>query len=496
MKMVKSLLLGSAAAFVAVAGAQAADLPVKAKAVEYVKVCSAYGAGFYYIPGTDTCIQIGGFVRFDTYINGTGTFDPLITGQVANDTLDSYRSRARGTLTVDTRTETEYGTLRSYFRMGMNANSWSSVPSTNLSQYFDRAYIQFAGFTAGYTQSFFDNGLNFMYTTPYNKSDKITNMLAYTADFGNGFSATASLEDGRFRTTTPAFATYSYTTDPVYHSGETVYGIWWPFSGVPIGYTAGYYTSTSYSYTDGLAGDQVPDIVGNLRVQQSWGSAQLTGALHQVRVAQPNLWGDDTSLPWWGDYDSSTDQWGYAVGASVEVKLPMLGAGDSFFVTASYADGAINYAGLSGNNQAQATVIGRVDAWQTSGAIYNLADAVWDGYGEYDTATAWSINAQARHFWTPALRSAVTAGYSSVDMPDTVWAMKKGYLDFDMWQVGFNTIWSPVKNLDIGAEILYTKVEGDLPYNNGTYWNSADYKLGTGGSTDLVSGGLRVQRNF
>ena len=63
MKMVKSLLLGSAAGLIAVAGAQAADLPVKAKAVEYVKICSLYGVGYYYIPGTDTCIKIGGYVR-------------------------------------------------------------------------------------------------------------------------------------------------------------------------------------------------------------------------------------------------------------------------------------------------------------------------------------------------------------------------------------------------------------------------------------------------
>src|SRR6266536_4306528 len=63
MKMVKSLLLGGAASLIAVAGAHAADLPAKAKAVEYVKVCSFYGAGFFYIPGTDTCIKIGGYLR-------------------------------------------------------------------------------------------------------------------------------------------------------------------------------------------------------------------------------------------------------------------------------------------------------------------------------------------------------------------------------------------------------------------------------------------------
>jgi hypothetical protein len=43
------------AAFVAACGAQAADMPVKAQPVQYVKICSLYGDGFYYIPGTDTC---------------------------------------------------------------------------------------------------------------------------------------------------------------------------------------------------------------------------------------------------------------------------------------------------------------------------------------------------------------------------------------------------------------------------------------------------------
>src|SRR5262245_10037856 len=63
MKMMNNLLLGSAAGFVAITGAQAADLPVKAKPVEYVKICSLYGVGFYYIPGTDMCLTIGGYAR-------------------------------------------------------------------------------------------------------------------------------------------------------------------------------------------------------------------------------------------------------------------------------------------------------------------------------------------------------------------------------------------------------------------------------------------------
>src|SRR4051794_27877298 len=61
MKVLKHLLLGSAAGLLTVAGAQAADLPTrKAAPVNFVRICDAYGAGFFYIPGTDTCLKVGG----------------------------------------------------------------------------------------------------------------------------------------------------------------------------------------------------------------------------------------------------------------------------------------------------------------------------------------------------------------------------------------------------------------------------------------------------
>src|SRR3954471_3861258 len=98
MKMVKSLLLGSAAGLVAVAGAQAADLPVKARAVEYVKVCSAYGAGFYYIPAPDACLKIAGFVRADIAFNAQENGNPYRNGGPARQTNDEtawYNPRYR-----------------------------------------------------------------------------------------------------------------------------------------------------------------------------------------------------------------------------------------------------------------------------------------------------------------------------------------------------------------------------------------------------------------
>src|ERR1700742_2191933 len=116
MKLVKSLILGSSAVIVGMSGAQAADLPVKAKAVEYVKVCSLYGAGFYYIPGTDTCIKIGGYLRVDTTFNGGVYGQPAWNGDLGlgDRYRDSYVSRSRAALTVDTRTATEYGVVRTF----------------------------------------------------------------------------------------------------------------------------------------------------------------------------------------------------------------------------------------------------------------------------------------------------------------------------------------------------------------------------------------------
>ena len=124
MTTVKSLILGSAAGLLAMggAGAQAADLPVKAKAVEYVRICSLYGAGFFYIPGTDTCIKLGGYLRVDLGVN-TNTLvagNTLGAGGAQNRFTNAYTWRSRQDLTIDTRTATEYGMLRTYADIAFN----------------------------------------------------------------------------------------------------------------------------------------------------------------------------------------------------------------------------------------------------------------------------------------------------------------------------------------------------------------------------------------
>src|SRR3979411_3531579 len=103
------IILGSAAAILAAGGIHAAALPVKAKAVEYVKICSIYGAGFWFIPGTDTCVKLGGYLRADTTFNGGVHGQPAWNGDLGqqNRYRDNFVSRSRMAFTVDTRTATE-----------------------------------------------------------------------------------------------------------------------------------------------------------------------------------------------------------------------------------------------------------------------------------------------------------------------------------------------------------------------------------------------------
>src|ERR1700759_4172556 len=117
MKMVKSLVLGSAAGLVAMSGAQAADLPVKAKAVEYVRICSLYGAGFFYIPGTDTCVKLGGYLRVDVLANSNSDDTGNTNGAAGanNRFTNAFTWRSREDFDIDTRTATEYGVVRTYF---------------------------------------------------------------------------------------------------------------------------------------------------------------------------------------------------------------------------------------------------------------------------------------------------------------------------------------------------------------------------------------------
>ena len=228
MKMVKSLILGSAAGLVAMSGAQAADLPVKAKAVEYVRICSLYGAGFYYIPGTDTCIKLGGYLRVDVLFNTNSddTGNTAGAGGAENRFTNYYMARSREDLNIDTRTATEYGVVRTFSDVTFSwttdtyAGTGTGTTIYGLDRYDCRApnnagtarvaggtlgvyyaFIQFAGFTIGKAISQFSApfvnypGNNFDGLVGGGGTVTGVNQLTYTAQFGNGMSASISAQE-------------------------------------------------------------------------------------------------------------------------------------------------------------------------------------------------------------------------------------------------------------------------------------------------------------
>ena len=175
---IKSLLIGSAAALAAVSGAQAADAIVAAEPepMEYVRVCDAFGTGYFYIPGTETCLQISGKVRFQVNVQQ----DVLTTDQQVE---DGYRAYSRGYLSLDAKSDTELGTLTGHIDIEADSDT----------TFLDGAWIQLGGFKAGWFYGFWDKGLNG--ETDINDSGlaAIYNAVSYTYEAG-AFSAAASLE--------------------------------------------------------------------------------------------------------------------------------------------------------------------------------------------------------------------------------------------------------------------------------------------------------------
>src|SRR6516225_8006375 len=282
MKMVKSLLLlRSAAGLVAVSAGQAADLPVKAKPVEYVKVCSLYGAGFYYMPGTDICLKIGGYARAETTYDSNGNFAAGPTsGEVNNRATNNFVMRARAYITADAREQTAWGTARAYVAVGVATTDTGATVTPSILG-FNRAFIQWAGITAGITQSFYDfySSAAVGYRAYFPTSDTGTQgwwVWAYTAQLGNGLSASISAEQRRM-------------SQIIGFVGPNV-------AGLPVFVNGNLGTASLVAGTTtiglGYGGLQVPDIVGNIRLDQTWGSAQIMGAAHQVNA---NYYGCNTT---------------------------------------------------------------------------------------------------------------------------------------------------------------------------------------------------------
>ena len=547
MKLIRTLLLGSAATCVAGGAALAADLPTrKAAPVQYVKICDAYGAGFFYIPGTDTCLRVGGLVLADWAVSNTpnryngpgatsvtavnaGAFPggalPFGGGAlpgaiVPGKNRDAVASQALGRLELDARTQSPWGTVRafmrvdSYFGSGQTAatgafpSSYAGgvipayAPNGSFAEgrettFLNKAFIQFAGITMGRSQSFFDFYADAVGFTAMRGSNQTVNAIAYTLTLGGGFSASLAVEDS------------------VSHRQQ-------PSSTVTIGnaFLAGAPTST-------FNGTRVPDLAANLRLDQPWGAAQLMGAVHQIRSGLYGAAPGTVAVvglgptPFSGNFNfANTSQIGFAVGGGLKFNLDMLAPGDVLWLQAIYAKGAIGY--VSGNNftfnngvnesNGYGVGLGRISSgngW--NGGSFADTDCAWTMQGSCDKSSAFAITAALRHYWTPTVSSTLSGSYYRVTysanalnpalgaaMVNTgAVAFISGQTNFAEYRMATGLEWNPIKNFGIGAEVEWEHGVTSRPVGL-----ASDAVLMANGlpafksQADLVRGRVRMYRAF
>ena len=413
----------AAAAVVGLAGtAQAADLGKKAPAAaNYVKVCDAYGAGFFYIPGSDTCLKIGGFAQAEynifwhsknsAYTSSTNAaLGQLYGGRRLENQIST---RARADINLDARTNTELGLLRSYIELWITNGSYGAAAETT-GVSLVRAFVQFGGLTAGRSQSMFD-----FFAGDYTQNawleaahaDSWVNLLAYTFNFGNGITATLSVEDP------------STDSNGLRRSGYT-------------GTAAGRY-----------GGVKTPDFVGVLAVEQAWGSAQLSGVLHDDFPSDSVL----------------TSKMGYAVQGGVKLNVPALGSATQVALQLAYAKGAMGYlvanAGLSRSDY--------VD-FNTNGAV--------------NQASGWAISGGFTHGLTKTLTANLETSYLRYYTAKD----NAANTDFGQFDLAANVSWAPVKGLAITPEVAYRNVS----------YTTAAKAAGVIKNEDAVITTIRVRRTF
>jgi hypothetical protein len=354
---IKSLAL-VAAAVVTAGAAQAADLNKPAKvAVDYVKVCDAYGAGFFYIPGSDTCLKIGGFARLDVFTGGqsgnTVAGGPgLNTGPTrANNAI---ATTVRTDLQIDARTNTQYGLLRSFIDFHEDLGT-SAGNATKTSIELDQGYVQFGGLTAGRTSSksnFLDaeqNNQEYVYEAFLDNS---VNLLAYTFTFGNGVTATIDMED-------PTTAGYQSSSSGANNSSVRQSGATFRYGAL-----------------------NVPDFVGQLNVTQAWGEAQVAVVAHQ-------------------DYGSTATPYtkeGFAVTGGILFNVPQIGPGDTIAFNGGYGSGAVGF----------------VQSYRSLGGTgYDTgADAIVRG-NSLKLSNSWEVGSSIVHHFTPTVDINLAPAYFS-----------------------------------------------------------------------------------
>jgi hypothetical protein len=507
----------SVATLAVVSAAHSADLPSgKAAPASYVKVCDAYGSGFFVLPGSDTCVKLGGRVRVElgwiststimhppvigngnastnthayTVSTTTGATTPGTMAVTSGSAYDSTGIHTRGILMLESRTPTSMGVVRtSTWIRAVNENGLFSsnyirnqlVGSNSTSLTLENTFVQWAGFTAGRTKENFTflPGTGYIFTRRAGFSSGIP-QLTYTHVFGGGVTATVAIEDKTGLNSAMAPHSLGGVTGGVDQRGGVI-------AALP---TVG----------------SIPPIVSNLRYDQDWGAAQIMGAVveNEALFSKPAGFGLTTSTP------KTVSAWGYALGGGVKINLPMLAKGDEFWIQTGYSKGAFDWM-ISNNTSAQTSDHGvqlpglqRIDRNMT---VYGIGGNAGSGGAPTDAGVelsqAWNLATMLIHYWSPTVRSVVNVSYLNITpgakTRNTDWSLG-GMSKANTWNISKAVQWMPVKDFELGVEVGYSKLNQQLTGTNGAapsaYVTPAGVSVGKI-NPDVWLGRMRVERSF
>ena len=436
--------LGCAAWF-ASAPAAAADLPTrKAAPVEGVAVCTVGGMAGFVLPGSAACLRLSGYVsaqaqagslarQYALGFTGIAGASPVTSAEAFSiASRDSFGLTSRAQLNFDVREPTAYGDLRAFAQFEASASSGFESSAQNF--IINAAYVQWAGLTAGRAPSFFSylgsGDAWYALYSPDRIGSNLPELLAYTARFGSGLSATLSIEE----------PTQARTNGPIDGGFDNVY-----------------------------LGTVFPDIAAALRVDQNWGSAQLSAVAHNSAIL--------------GVSNDTAHIWGYAALAGVTVNMPSLATGDSIAAQAVFSRAALSYSGipntaLSPNDQGL-NING-------NGTIYQLTDALNYDVGRWSTPDAVTAAVILTHYFSPQVFVTPELSYANVRYSG---APAQISTHAESWLGGLVAHWDPAPHLDFALGVIGQTTRQSIP---ASYLSPPAFRAVSSG----VAGNFSITRDF
>jgi hypothetical protein len=453
--------IGSAAAQLSAA---AGDLP--ARPVEPLPACALTAGGFYQVPGTQACLRISGYTRIDYGRNATSVQVPQTGGPAgAQDrTVDSYQTRHRLLLQLDSRTPTQEGTLRTVGRFYVSNQNQSEVASVS------RAFIQWAGFTIGrapssaYIYGFSESWRHISQQQNQPPSGEGgVNQISYALDLGQGITLGLGADERQTKSIANLSnsAALKVGSDPV----------------------------SSYS------GQWRPDVHLDLKARQDWGHINTSVIVHNVSAtyysAQTSAGGSAGGLAGGlpvgcappaqsgtAQCGHPADRPGWTLASGGEVKVPLADLTDRIGFFALYAQGKIGGQALT--SQALFGSSNRL-------AVGWMSDGVYINGSRIELTTAWAAGLGYEHFWSPGFSTAIFGAYEGVRYNRTASAYFCGLNgaaaianitfancsspSWSFFQGTVNARWAPLSHFELVAEAWQVKVFSG--FNGAATLNSA-----------------------